>query len=154
VGNVFEEDIHAIKRGQPVQVHLDSQPNTTYMGTVDMVGAMLEPQTRTLDIRVQVPNPNLTLKPNMFAHMNILTGQRHVLAIPKTAIQQNGDHTYVYVPVGPHQYEERQVNINMSDAPFVEVVSGLHSGEQVVSHGTLSLKGEALKEDTKSQQAQ
>lgn len=151
VGNVFEQDIHAVKHGQPVDVKLNSLPNTSHMGIVDLVGAMLDPQTRTLDIRVEVPNPNMALKPNMFARMSILTGQRNVLAIPKTAIQQNGDHTYVYVPVAAHQYEERPVNVTMTDDPFVEVLSGLRPGEKVVSHGTLSLKGEALKADTHSQ---
>lgn len=152
IGNLFEQDIREIRRGQFVEVRLDSIPNTEFKGTVDLVGAMLDPQTRTLDVRVQVPNPNQSLKPNMFARMNILVGERQVLAVPKSAIQQNGDHTYVYVLLGSHQYEGRPVKVKMTDETFLEVQSGLLAGEQVVFHGTLFLKGEALKKDTRNLQ--
>lgn len=145
VGNVFEKDMSQVKQGQTVDIQLDSLPDQHFAGSVSMVGAVLDPQTRTLPVRVDVPNPSLVLKPNLFARMNILTGEHAILAVPKSAVQQSGDHTYVYVPTGPHRYEERQVEVTMTDEPFVEVASGLRQGEQVVVNGTLALKGEALK---------
>jgi cobalt-zinc-cadmium efflux system membrane fusion protein len=145
IGNVFEKDMSQVKQGQAVNIQLDSLPDQQFVGSVSMVGSVLDPQTRTLPVRVDVPNPSLVLKPNGFARIDILTGEHTILAIPKSAIQQSGDHTYVYVPTGPHQYEERQVSVTMTDQPFVEVASGLQQGEQVVVNGTLALKGEALK---------
>jgi RND family efflux transporter MFP subunit len=149
IGNVFEKDVEQIKAGQDVNISLESLPNQNFTGTVSMVGAMLDPQTRTLPIRVDVPNTGILLKPNLFARMEILTGQHTILAIPKSAIQQSGDHIYIYVPTAPHRYEERQVTVTISDAPWVEVLSGLKEGESIVTNGTLALKGEALKADAK-----
>jgi cobalt-zinc-cadmium efflux system membrane fusion protein len=145
VGDVFEKDIHRIQKGESVEIHLDGFPDTKFSGVVNLVDSMLDPQTRTLEIRVEVSNPHALLKPNMFARMNILTGQDLVLSVPKSAIQQSGDHTYVYVQTALHQYEERSVTVHLTDEDAVEVLQGLKAGEQVVSNGSLALKGEALK---------
>ncbi len=145
VGDVYEKDIAKIRHGQAVDVRVDGLGNRLFKGKVTFVGSILDPQTRTLDLRANVLNPGLILKPNMFAHMSIQTDSLKAITVPKSAIQRNGDFTFVYVLTGPHRYEERRVDLGKTDTNKVQVLSGLKPGESVAVKGTLSLKGEALK---------
>ncbi|MBY0404742.1 MAG: efflux RND transporter periplasmic adaptor subunit [Cyanobacteria bacterium] len=145
VGNIYEKDIQTIHVGQPVEVSLDSLPDQKFEGKVSFVGNVLDPQTRTLDLRVDIPNSKLIFKPNMFARMQIYTGSRRVLGIPNSAVQKSGDYSFVYIPIGPNQYEERQVTTGLTEKNFTEILSGLVEGEKIVTQGTESLKEFALK---------
>ncbi len=141
VGSVYEQDIPKVHLGQPVNVVLDSIPGQSFSGRVNFVSEMLNPQTRTLDVRAEIPNPGFRLKPNMFAHMKIRTGARMALTIPQTAIQKVGDFTYVYVRTSPDNFEERKVMVGQQDAVQAEITSGLHEGEMIAIQGTTGLKG-------------
>lgn len=147
VGDIYERDLERVHLKQLVQVTLDSVPNKVFDGRVSFIDTMLDPQARTLEIHSEVHNDQLLLKPNMFARVEIQLGQKKVLAVPRTAIQRNGDNNYVYVPVGPHTYEEREVTTGIKvGSNQIEITDGLKEGDQVVSQGTLSLKGEILKQ--------
>jgi membrane fusion protein, heavy metal efflux system len=145
VADIYEKDISKVRIGQPVDLTLDSLGGKHFPGKVSYVANELDPQTRTLVLRADVPNPGLNLKPDMFARVNVRVGDTSVLSVPREALQRNGDYTFAYVPVGPHRYEERQVEIGMDDGTYVQITKGLKAGEKVVTRGTLPLQGEALK---------
>ncbi len=150
VGDIYERDLEAVHLQQRVRVTLDSLANRTFEGRVSFIDTMLDPQARTLEIHSEVLNRQLLLKPNMFARVAIQLGQKKALMIPGTALQRNGDNNYVYVPIGPHRYEERRVVTGLSEGLNTEVLEGLKAGESVVTQGSMELKGEILKQAAKS----
>jgi len=149
-GNVYERDIRQIHPAQPVDVTLDSLPGSHFQGRLDYIGNILDPQTRTLDLRITAENPGQHLKPNMFAHLKIQVNDQKALVVPQSALQQNGDYTFAYVMTSPHHYEERRVQAGERIGAFVRILAGLTSGEQVATGGTLALKGESLKQQDTS----
>lgn len=148
VGNLYEQDIAKVRLGQEVRVTLDSLPNREFPGKVSYVGSILDPQTRTLEVRIDADNPDLSLKPNMFARIIIQSGKRLTMAVPNSSLQRNGDFSFIYVPVTPHHYEERRVKTGKEGNSFTEILEGAQLGEKVVTQGTLALKGEFQKMKT------
>jgi len=145
VGDTYEQDINKVHIGQSVKLTFDSLPNQDFFGRINYVANVLDPQTRTLTIRADVPNPGLTLKPDMFARLKMLVENRSLLSVPKSAIQRNGDYNFAYVKVQEHRYEERRVEVGVDNGQSIEITKGLKPGENVVSQGTLALQGAALK---------
>jgi len=145
LGDTYEQDIQKVHIGQSVKLTFDSLPNQIFSGQINYIANALDPQTRTLTIRATIPNSDLILKPEMFAHLKMVVDTRSFLSIPKNAIQRKGDYNFAYVKVRAHQYEERRVEVGMENGEFVQVVKGLKPGEDVVSQGTLALSGAALK---------
>lgn len=143
VGQVFEQDIPRVHIGLPVNVSLDSYPGRVFRGQLDYVASALDPATRTLSVRATVDNPGGRLKPAMFARMAIATGSTSVLSVPVGAVQKSGEIYVAYVPLGNDNFEERQVTIGRSFGAFIEVLTGLKSGEKVVDQGSLQLQGQA-----------
>jgi membrane fusion protein, heavy metal efflux system len=144
-GNVYEKDARKIRLGQPVEVTLDGYPDQLFHGLVDHIGAMLDKDTRTLEITATIANQTSAIKPNMFGRFHIQVGKRLVVAVPASSLQKQGDTTCVYIKLNDHQYEERPVKTGYSNEAYAEIVSGVEENEHVVSTGSLALKGEALK---------
>ncbi len=151
VGEVYEKFVENIKIGQPVHITFDGIEGKVFEGHVSTMDAILDAQTRTLQVRVLADNRDHVLKPNMFARLQIKTGQRKVLAIPTTAIQKSGDASFVYVLTKPHTYEERKIKEGMRSNGFTEVSEGLLANEQILVNGTLSLRGEFMKQQNAGQ---
>ncbi len=145
VAGLYEKDLAKVRVGQPVSLTLDSLSGQKFPGRISFIGNEVDAQTRTLPIRVEVPNPGLRLKPGMFARVQTEVANSQALSIPKSALQQNGDFTFVYVPIASHRYEERRVTQGISTGNYVQILAGLKPGEKVATAGTLALKGEALK---------
>lgn len=148
VADIFEQDLDKVRVGQPIEFTVDSRPNKVYKGTINFVSGAIDPETRTLAVRATVPNPGLDLKPKMFARLKIDTGKVNALAIPKDCIQEVGSRKVVYVPVGEDQFEERTVEVGEQSGKKVEVLSGLKSGEKIVSNGSFMLRALSLKQSS------
>lgn len=144
VAQVYEKDIARVRLGLPVAVKLDSFPGKSFAGRLDYIGSNIDPQTRTLPVRAMVENPDLSLKPEMFARIIVRTGTAHSLFVPAGAVQKVGESHVVYVQAAPGSYRERQVAVGRQVGSFVEVESGLSAGETVVVKGSLQLLGKAI----------
>src|SRR5581483_8678935 len=94
VANVPEKDIPFIQRDQPAEVRLIAYPGETFEGRITYVADVLDPATRTLRLRVTVPNPEKRLRPEMFAKVRPWSPPEHsVLTVPTAAVQQDrGEH--------------------------------------------------------------
>jgi heavy metal efflux system protein len=145
VANVFEKDISTIKVDQTAAVTIDSLPGHAFPARIIYVGSQVDPTTRTLPVRANVPNPNFHLKPGMFARITVNVGQVSSLIVPKSAILTKGDKTFVYVADSSTEFQERDVEVGTQDAIGVEIKSGLKPGENVVVKGAFSLFGAAMK---------
>lgn len=145
VANIFEKDIESVKEGQQAFVTVDSLPDHKFPARIVWVGDALSATTRTLPARANVANPQLMLKPNMFARMTVSVGNVSVLLVPQTAVIQKGDKTFVFVKTGNGTYQEREVTTGIKDAQDIQIESGLSPGEMVVARGGTALMGVSMK---------
>ena len=135
-----------LQPGLGVEVRVSAYPETVFHGEVNYVGAMVDPVTRTVMARSDILNPDRRLRPEMFAEVTLVTPERSVLAVPRTAVQQVGSRTVVFVVRGPNRFEPREVKIGESSKEYVEVKGGVEEGDEVVTQGSYALKSEALRE--------
>lgn len=141
-----EQQAGQLQAGLSVEVRVSAYPESVFRGIITYVGAMIDPATRTLMARLDVPNPDRRLRPEMFAEVTLLTAERSVLAIPRAAVQQVGNRSMVFVVRNPRRFEPRDVTTGASTNDYVEIKAGLHEGEEVVREGSYALKSEMLRE--------
>ena len=142
LASVYETDVPLIKVGQPVEVSVVAYPNETFKASVSYIGAAVDPSTHRGDVRAVVENHEQKLKPEMFATFRITTdADVPALAVPLSAIVRNGEKTNVLVVQGANQFARREVAIGLEQNGYVQILSGLQAGEQVVAEEGLLLSG-------------
>lgn len=135
IGDVFEKDIGAVKIGSPVEVKLNAYPESSWNGTVSAISDQVDPQSRTLKLRIVLPNPQHKLKPEMFATIRITRRGAAEIVIPQAALLREGGDTAVMVEGSPGKYERRLVTVKALPDSRLAVLSGLKQGESVVVEG-------------------
>jgi Cu(I)/Ag(I) efflux system membrane fusion protein len=142
--DVAERDLAAVRQGQPVIVRVRSYPNRTFPGTVALVYPHLNPATRTVRVRIELANPDLFLKPDMYAEAEIETGgDPPLLAVPEGAVIDSGDRQIVLVAKGEGRFEPRAVQLGRRGAGYVEIREGLKDGETVVTSANFLIDAES-----------
>ena len=137
--NVFEKDLERVKRGQEVKVSVPAFPRSSFSGKVILVSSVVDPETRSVKVRTEVPNPDVSLKPDMFANVEIITDvHRTAISIPQSALLSDGGHTVVFVAAGSG-YEKRAVTAGIQSSDRVEILDGLQAGDKVVVKGNYLL---------------
>jgi cobalt-zinc-cadmium efflux system membrane fusion protein len=137
--NVFEKDLERVRRGQEVKVSVPAFPGVTFSGRVILVSSVVDPETRSVKVRTEVPNPDGRLKPDMFANVQIITDlHRTAISIPQSAVLNDGGKTVVFVADG-NGYKERQVIAGIQSNDHVEIIDGLAAGDKVVVKGNYLL---------------
>jgi len=141
-----EEDLSKLHPGQPVRVQVRAYPDREFAGRILNLGEELDPATRTLQIRIAVPNPHGLLKPEMYATASVQQGgKRQSLAVPEQAIQEIDGVAVVFVQVSENEFRARTVEPGQHADGTVEIVEGLKRGEAVVVKGGFALKSQMLK---------
>ncbi|MDE3017814.1 MAG: efflux RND transporter periplasmic adaptor subunit [Nitrospirota bacterium] len=143
VANVPEKDVRFIRRNQAVEVRLAAYPQEAFQGTITYVGDVLDPATRTMGLRVTVPNRDGRLKPEMFATVRVYTNtETGVLTVPSAAIQRDQQRALVFVQIEPGTFEARPVTLGDESGETTKVLGGLREGEALVIQGAFALKSE------------
>ncbi len=138
---VYEKDLGRLRVGQAAVIHVDTYQGEPFAGEVTYISDALDPQTRTAKVRCEVANPNVRLKLDMFATVQLPTTFNHqAVAVPVGAIQQLDGRTVVFVRRGRSRFEARAIQAGKTVDGMVEVVSGLKEGEPVVVAGSFHLK--------------
>ncbi len=146
IANVSEGDLSGLHVGQPVLIHVRAYPGKYFEGRIARLGEELDPTTRTLQVRVTVPNPEHALKAEMYASVEIeRRSTRAALFVPESAEQEVNGQTVVFVRVAPDQFEARPIQIARKSGRMVEVSQGLAPGEWVVTRGSFLLKTELFR---------
>lgn len=151
LANIPEKDIsfvHSIHAsgGSQAEVRINAYPKEVFKGTIAYVGDVLDPVTRTMQIRLELPNLDGRLKPEMFATIRLFSEtQTDRLAVPEAALQRDQGRTYVFVRRSANEYELRDVHVGDSNGTLISILDGLNEGEPVVTHGAFVLKSEFLK---------
>ncbi|MEM8683798.1 MAG: efflux RND transporter periplasmic adaptor subunit [Pseudomonadota bacterium] len=141
---VPEREYRRIQPGKPVGIQIDALGETPIAASVTRVSPVVDPETGTFKITVEISGEGQRIKPGMFARLGVVYDTREdVLRIPRSALMDNDDETYVFV-VEDGVAHRKTVETGYSDRGMVEIVSGIADGEQVVTVGQVGLK-----EDTK-----
>jgi cobalt-zinc-cadmium efflux system membrane fusion protein len=147
---VFEKDLPSVSEGASVTLTCESHPDERFRGTIDFVGQVLDPHSRTVKARAVIDNPEGELKPGMFVYATIETepgpGATTVRpAVPVQAVAEIDGTTVVFVQVDERVFEIREVALGPTAGDWVEVRSGLAQGEPIVASGVFTLKSEVQK---------
>jgi cobalt-zinc-cadmium efflux system membrane fusion protein len=136
--NVYESDIAKVKEGYTALVTTLAYPDSTFVGKVDKVNQILDPQTKVMKIRIVLPNNNGDLKPEMFANITIQnTEGRKAITIPATALVSENGQTFVVVYHDKCNLQIKEVQVLKSAGNAVYLKSGLERGEKVLSNQAL-----------------
>lgn len=147
VGAVFERDLRHVGAGQRIGVKVRALPGEAFGGTIAQVGQRVEPGSRTAALRVVLPNPDRRLRPGMFATAQIEPPAEgpQVPAVPAAAVQELEGRHFVFLPAGGGVFDVRWVRLGERAGEWVEVEDGLAPGEEVVTGGSLLLRGQLLR---------
>ena len=143
--DIYQYELPWIKVGQPVTMTLDYLPGETFRGKIDYLYPYLKEATRTARVRLRFPNPQLKLKPEMFAQVKIESPVIHnAVVVPSDAIIDTGLKQHVFIALGQGRFEPREVKLGvLGNDGLREVLSGLKGGEEVVTSAQFMLDSES-----------
>jgi len=139
--DVPEPFMRLIRIGEDAEITFVAYPGETFTGRIARIGTTLDPQTRTLKVQVDLPNPARRFVPEMFGTMRHAGPSRRFPVIPVSAIVQEYGRSQVFVERGPGQFERRAVVTGVRTDDHVAIVSGLAANSRVIVDGAILLKG-------------
>ena len=139
-----EGDIAAIKPEQTATVRVRAYPGRAFNGKVAVVYPHLMKETRTARVRIELPNPDLALLPDMYADVEIATGsQEPVIAVPASAVIDSGSRQVVILDLGEGRFEPKDVKLGRRGSGSVEILEGVQEGDRVVTDGNFLIDAES-----------
>ncbi|HRD96875.1 MAG TPA: efflux RND transporter periplasmic adaptor subunit, partial [Rubrivivax sp.] len=145
VADVAEQDIGRIRLGTPARVRLEAYPGQMFDGRVTFVYPTLRAETRSAQVRIELPNPGARLKPAMFAQVELPVGAAagKQLVVPNSALIDSGTRRVVIIDLGAGRFEPREVKTGSRGDEFSVVTEGLKEGESVVIAANFLLDAES-----------
>jgi membrane fusion protein, copper/silver efflux system len=140
---VYENEFAALKLGQAVQITSQSYPGKIFSGRIGFIYPFLDPKTRTVKVRVELANPGLKLKPDMFVSAVIKSPLGSTIAVPSSAVMDTGKRQVVWVEKEAGMFEPRDVTVGARVGDNVQIVSGLSVGEKVAVTGGYLIDSES-----------
>jgi Cu(I)/Ag(I) efflux system membrane fusion protein len=138
--HIYEDDLARVRVGQALEAVTTAYPNQTFSGVIARISPGINPDTHTMELRCQVRNPGLKLKPQMLARVRIVTQPGYALVVPQKALVFETDAYYAFVQVAANRYDRRKVAISSwNEQGYARVVSGLKAGDQVVSDESIQV---------------
>jgi Cu(I)/Ag(I) efflux system membrane fusion protein len=141
--DIYESEVPLVREGQGVTVSLSSYPGETFTGKITYIYPYLDTQTRTNKVRLEFANPQGKLKPGMYASSEIAVNLGATLTVPETAVLQSGLRQLVFVEQEPGVFAAREVKLGVKADSRFAVISGLTTGERVVTSGNFLLDSES-----------
>lgn len=142
--DVYEYELPWVKVGDPVEMTLTAVPGRTFQGKLDYIYPYAETQTRTTRVRLVFDNPELLLRPDMFADLVIRSDmQEEAVVIPSEAVVRSGSMNRVFVVTAPGKFEPRPVKLGLESEGRVVVLEGVTAGEELVTSAQFLLDSES-----------
>lgn len=143
--HAFERDAVRLKTGSNARISFPALPGRTFVGKVTVVGKQVEPESRTVPVRVEVENRDGSLRPGMSATAWLTVGQPagDVLTVPAASLQRVRERWIVFLPRNDTEFEMREVGRGRDLGGEVEILSGLNPGDKIVVDGAFLLKAQA-----------
>lgn len=148
--DIYENELPWVEAGDLVEMQLTGIPGRTFRGHLDFIYPYAETKTRTIKVRLAFKNPDLLLRPDMFAEVTIYASkQESALVIPSEAVVRSGIRDKVFVVRSPGKFEPRTITTGLSSDGRVIVLDGLKEGEEIVTSAQFLIDSESrLREAT------
>jgi Cu(I)/Ag(I) efflux system membrane fusion protein len=141
--DVYEYEVPFVKVGQTADMELSYYAGKTYSGKITYIYPTVDPVSRTVKVRIEFPNPNFDLKPQMFANVQLKINYGKQILVPQEAVMDSGDKQYVFVVHEGGVFEPRMVQMGAKLEGNVVVLSGLKAGETIVTSGNFLIDSES-----------
>lgn len=143
-GQVYEYELPFVRVGQVAEVDFPYAENVAVRrGKVVYVSPFLDPQTRTAEVRLEFPNPEMSLRPDSFLNFKLRVPLQSSVVVPQDAVLDTGTEQYVFVDKGEGYFEPRLVKVGAQAAGESLIVNGLKAGERVVTAANFILDSES-----------
>jgi RND family efflux transporter MFP subunit len=144
LGEVYETDLPFVRTGQAAEIELPySGGGKKIRGRVDFIYPFLDPKSRTVQVRMEFPNPNLSLKPEMFANITMAVSVGRQVLVPQDAVMDTGTEQYVFIDKGDGYVQPRKVTVSAEAGEKVGIEQGLKPGERVVTGANFLVDSES-----------
>ena len=140
---VYESELALLRPGQRVDIAPQSYPGKTFSGRVSFINPFLDPKTRTVKVRIELPNPGYKLKPDMLVQANIREPLGDCLALPISAVMDSGRRKTVWVETAPGAFTAREVTVGARAGDMIQILSGVAAGEMVAASGGYLIDSES-----------
>lgn len=149
--DVFERDLAKVHEGDDVEVRVDAFPDEVFAGEVTYLSSEVAAETRTVRARIDVENSARLLRPGMFATVRLTDPHAsegvESLVLPAAAVVRSGEREIVFLVAGEGRFRAQPVETGRREGEWVEVLSGLEPGEEVVTEGAFFLKSELARDE-------
>ena len=143
MADIYENELPLVKLGQPAEVTLTYLPGEKFTAKVSYIYPYLEGQTRTAKVRLEAHNPQLKLKPEMWANVVLEVESTETLAVPASAVIDTGTRNVAFVDKGDGHLEPRELKIGLRTDDQFEVLAGVTAGEKVVTRALFLVDSES-----------
>jgi RND family efflux transporter MFP subunit len=143
MADVFEYEAPNIHVGETAGVSLQALPGKTFSARIDYLQPEVDPMTRTLKVRLNMNNPGLMLKPDMYADVEFHVNIPSALTVPADAVLNAGERKTVFIDRGNGFFEPRQVKTGEREGDRIQILSGLSGGERIVTSGNFLIDSES-----------
>jgi Cu(I)/Ag(I) efflux system membrane fusion protein len=139
----YQDELPLLKKGEAVTITSDSYPDEKISGKIALVDPFINDATRTVRVRIDVENPGLKLRPDMYVNVLLESNLEEALAVPVSAVMPTGERNVVFVGKGNGRLEPRLVEVGRKQGDYYVVKRGLKEGEQVVSSANFLIDAES-----------
>src|ERR1017187_693463 len=143
MADVFEYEAPNIHVGETARVSLQALPGKSFSARIDYLQPEVDPMTRTLKVRLNMDNPGVMLKPDMYADIEFRVNIPSKLTVPADAVLNAGERKTVFVDRGNGYFEPRQVKTVEREGDRIQILSGLSQGERIVTSGNFLIDSES-----------
>jgi RND family efflux transporter MFP subunit len=144
LAEIYEYDLPLVRAGQTAEVEFPYASGAQPLrGKVSYLYPHLNPKTRTTQVRMEFPNPDLTLRPDMFFNVKLKVDLGRQVVVPEDAVLDTGTQQYVFVDKGEGYFEPRSVKLGAEAGGYFAIQSGLKAGERVVTAANFVLDSES-----------
>ncbi len=141
--DVYENEVGLLRSGQGLSVIIPSLPGRTYHGKVVAVDSVVNAETRTARIRGLIETPTEALRPETFVNVRLTIDLGRRLAVPEDSVLDTGEHQLVFVRKDEGEFEPREIKLGRQANGYYEILSGLKSGEEVVTSANFLIDSES-----------
>ena len=143
MADLFEYEAPNIHVGERARVSLPAAPGRTFSARINYIQPQVDPTTRTLKVRLDMDNPGLVLKPDMYADVELQVSLPAQLSVPADAVLDAGERKTVFVDRGNGFFEPRLVTTGERSGDRIQILSGLSGGERIVTSGNFLIDSES-----------
>ncbi len=140
---VYQNDIGRLAAGDPAEITVDAYPGAVFRGRIEQVLPQVDMNTRTVRVRLTLPNPGLKLKPGMFVNVLFRLPLGRHLVVPASAVFHSGTHNLVFLNQGEGMLQPREVELGARMGDSFEIKKGLSAGDSVVTSANFLIDSEA-----------